>query len=110
MVDTPGIIPRGDEEELALRSALRPESLDAPIPVAVKLLRRAMEKRPEVIRETYGVEEGDPYRVLEGIARRRGLYLKGGELNVEEAARIVIRDWQTGRLVFYYTPRDYGLG
>ncbi len=110
VVDTPGIIPRGDEEELALRSALRPESLDDPIPVAVKLLRRAMEKRPGVIRETYGVEEGDPYRVLEGIARRRGLYLKGGELNVEEAARIVIRDWQTGRLVFYYTPGDYGLG
>jgi len=29
---------------------------------------------------------------------------------VEEAARIVIRDWQQGKLAFYYTPRDYGLG
>ncbi len=109
VIDTPGIVPRGSEEELVLRSALRPESLDDPVPAAMKLIEKLKSKDPEVFARTYGVDDDDPYRLLEKIAERRGLLLKGGKLNVEEAARIVIRDWQTGRLVVYFTPEDYGL-
>ena len=110
VVDTPGVVPRGDEEELVIRSALRPESLEDPVPAAMKLIERLRARDPEAFKRTYGVDDEDPYRLLEKIAERRRLLLKGGRLNVEEAARIVIRDWQTGKLVVYFTPEDYGIG
>ncbi len=109
VIDTPGVVPRGSEEELVIRSALRPESLEDPVPPAMKLIEKLRAKDPQVFLRTYGVDDEDPYKLLEKIAERRKLLLKGGRLNVEEAARIVIRDWQTGKLVVYFTPEDYGL-
>ncbi len=109
VVDTPGIVPRGTEEELVVRSALRPEALEDPVPAAIELIKRLKSKDKEVFVRTYGVDDEDPYTLLEKLAERRKLLLKGGRLNVEEAARIVIRDWQTGKLVVYFTPEDYGL-
>ena len=109
VVDTPGIIPKGEEEELVIRSALRPESLEDPVPPAMRLIERLKAKDPKVFRRVYGVDDDNAYTLLEKIARRRGLLLKGDKLDVEGAARIVIRDWQTGKLTVYFTPEDYGL-
>ena len=109
VIDTPGVVPKGDEEELAVRGALRPESLDDPVPAAAKLIEVLRRKDPAVLLKHYGVDDSDPYAALEKIARRRNLFGKGGEPNVEEAARVVLRDWQAGRIVVYFTPEDYGL-
>jgi len=107
--DTPGVVPRLSSEELALRGALRPEALEDPVPVAVKLIEAIQKKRPEFLKELYGVESSDPYGFLEEFARRRGLLKKGGEPIIEEAARIIVRDWQSGKNNFYLEPEDYGL-
>jgi len=109
VVDTPGVVPKGEEEELAIRGALRPESLEDPVPAAVRLIDLLKKKDPKVLLKQYGVDDEDPYAALEKIARRRNLLRKGGEPNVEEAARIVLRDWQSGEIVVYFTPDDYGL-
>ena len=109
VIDTPGVIPRGSEEELIVRGALRPESLEDPVLAAMKLVEVALSRDQEVFEKTYGIASKDPYEVLEELASRRGFLLKGGELNVEEAARALIRDWQSGKLVFYSKPSDYGL-
>jgi len=109
VIDTPGIVPRGGEDELAIRGALRPEALDDPLPTAIKLIHMLRRKDPRVFEKCYGVSYDDPLSLLESLARRRGLLLRGGKLNIEEAARILIRDWQTGKIVVYFTPEDYGL-
>ncbi|ABL78225.1 GTPase [Thermofilum pendens] len=109
VIDTPGVVPRMSQEELALRGALRPESLDDPVPAAKKLLELIMCKKPGLLKELYDVEAEDPVVFLENLARRRGLLGKGGVPLVEEAARIVLRDWQTGKNTFYLEPEDYGL-
>lgn len=109
VIDTPGIVPQLSREELVFRSALRPESLEDPLISAIKLIEKLASKDPEAFQRTYGVKNREPLKMLEELARRRGLLLKGGEPNVEEAARILIRDWQKGKLVVYFTPEDYGL-
>jgi len=105
-IDTPGVVPKGDEEELAVRGALRPESLEDPVPAALKLIEVLKRKEPDFLKKYYGVEESDPVRALEELARRRNLLKKGGESNIEEAARVLIRDWQSGELAVYFTPED----
>ncbi len=106
VIDTPGVIPRGSREDLALRGALRPEALEDPVVAAARLIGEIMGEAPSILEEKYGVRADDPYLFLEALAKRRGLLGKGGVARVDEAARIVLRDWQAGRLVFYRRPRE----
>lgn len=103
LVDTPGVLPikRGSASSLVLRGFISPEKLRNPVSPAVKLLEDILDSMPNLLRETYGIEGGAPDRFLDDLAARRGFLLKGGEPNVEEAARLILRDWQTGKLRFY---------
>ena len=111
VVDTPGVVPVEEKDELSLvmKSGLAPEDLDDPVPVTVRFIRLALDKNPRIFERTYGVKGDNPVELLEKIASRFGFITKGGKLNLEEAARKILRDWQQGKLVFYFTPKDYGL-
>lgn len=106
IVDTPGILPsrRLSLSELALRGFIPPEKLRNPLTPALKLLAEILKAMPRLLEETYGVKANDPYEALRLLAARRGFLVKGGELNVDEAARVVLRDWQSGKLKFYKLP------
>lgn len=103
LVDTPGVLPikRGSASSLVLRGFIPPEKLRNPVSPAVKLLEDILDSMPNLLKETYGIEGEAPDRFLEDLAAKRGFLLKGGELNVEEAARLILQDWQTGKLRFY---------
>jgi len=108
MIDTPGVIPvEGGRLEAIIRGR-PPEQLRDPVEPAVMLLRRALRYNPLAVKEAYGIDETDPYRVLELIALRRGWrYKSDGEPLIEEAARAVIRDYHEGKLLFYVPPEEY---
>ncbi len=108
VIDTPGVVPlrEKDEVSLVLKCSISPEELEDPVTPALGLIKIALEKNPTVFKETYGIESTDPLKIIEELAERRKLYLKGGRLNIEEAARIIIRDWQKGKLVFYFLPNE----
>jgi len=108
MIDTPGVIPvEGGRLEAIIRGR-PPEQLRDPVEPAVMLLRRALRYNPLAVKEAYGIDETDPYRILELIALRRGWrYKSDGEPLIEEAARTVIRDYHEGKLLFYVPPEEY---
>lgn len=45
--------------------------------------------------------QGDCAAFLAGVARSTGLLKKGGQADLTQAARTVLRDWTTGKLPFY---------
>ncbi|MET1128073.1 MAG: GTPase [Thermoproteota archaeon] len=108
MIDTPGIIPiEGGQLEAVLRGR-PPEQLEDPVKPAVALIERALKYNPRAIIEAYGIDERNPYRILELIALKRGWrYKSDGEPLIEEAARTVIRDYHEGKLRFYVPPEEY---
>ena len=108
MIDTPGVIPvEGGPLEAVLRGR-PPEQLRDPVRPAVMLLKKALRYNPRAVKDAYGIDETDPYRILELIALKRGWrYKSDGEPLVEEAARAVIRDYHTGKLLFYVPPEEY---
>ncbi len=108
MIDTPGIIPvEGGDLEAVIRGK-PPEQLPDPVKPAMKLLEKALRYNPRAVKDAYGIDETDPYRILELIALKRGWrYKTTGEPLVEEAARAVIRDYHEGKLVFYVPPEEY---
>jgi len=110
MIDTPGVIPvEGGPLEAVLRGR-PPEQLRDPVRPAIMLLKRALEYNPRAVKDAYGIDDTDPYKILELIAIRRGWkYKSDGEPLIEEAARTVIRDYHTGKLLFYVPPEEYML-
>ncbi|MEQ9715010.1 MAG: GTPase [Candidatus Asgardarchaeia archaeon] len=105
MIDTPGVFPSlGKEEELALKGALRPESLENPYFAAKYIFETILNWNPMAIKETYDINTTNFEEFIEEFARKRGLLKKKGELNIDEACRIFIRDWQKGKIMAYEKP------
>ena len=71
--------------------------------VAVFLADLLLARYPERLIERYGLvvpmtESMDGVFVLEGVARRRGLRIRGGEPDLEKAALVLLQDYRDGKL------------
>jgi ribosome biogenesis GTPase A len=109
VIDTPGVVPVEevkDEALLVIKGAIDPSKLDDPVIPAIKLIMRIKSFNPKAFMERYGVDSEDPMELLELVGRRRGLLMRGGKVNIREAAIAVIRDWILGKLTYYYRPGD----
>lgn len=102
LLDTPGTMPPSfDNQKLALHLAyvgsINDDILDLD-DIALALLEELSEKYPERLEERYGICGGAPIEMLEAVAKRRGLILRGGEYDYERAIRAVLDDFRKGRL------------
>lgn len=68
--------------------------------VATFLADIILARYPALVAARYGmnVEGIDGVSVIEGVAVRRGLRIKGGDLDLEKAAHIFLQDYRTGLL------------
>jgi len=107
ILDTPGVFPYEDAETLVYKGAIRVEALDDPIYHAIELITKLKSIKPTIFREVYDVDDEDPVKLLEKLALKRLKLLKGGAPDITEAARIILRDWQVGKLVIWKEPSDY---
>ncbi|MBP1449721.1 MAG: GTP-binding protein, partial [Thermoproteus sp.] len=104
---TPGVLPAEGDGDLALavvRGAVDPFSVDDAVPYAVALIERVLRYNPSAL-EIYGYAGSSAEEALEYVGRRYGRLMKGGKVNIDEAARRIIKDWIEGRLIYYYEPR-----
>ena len=106
LLDSPGIIPlKENEKSLALKGAIDADALKNPLNAATCILDVLRRDNKESILETYALEpsalELDNEGIIEIIAKKRGKLLKGGEPDIETAAKYIIRDWYKGKLSRY---------
>jgi len=104
LIDCPGVVyDLGDNDaELVLKGVVRAEKIDLPSLYIPDLLTRTKTKYLE---STYLVSGWDDFEdFLEKIARRTGRLLKGAEPDLESVARIVLMDWQRGKIPFFVQP------
>jgi len=108
IIDTPGVVPPPKSPEIEYVIRRSPiEKIPEPVSIAIEIIRRVLNLYPNVFTTIYGVATSDPLRVLEGIATRRGLiYKRTREPNIDEAARIVIRDYLNGKIPYYTLPPE----
>jgi ribosome biogenesis GTPase A len=60
---------------------------------------------PNALKESYGID-CDLEHALEEIGRVKRRLLKGGKVNIEEAARMVLKDWIMGKLKYVARPPE----
>jgi len=100
-MDTPGIVPFGDRDEvrLGLVSGISPSKLENPDLVATKLIYIFKKNNPLQFGNYYGVDMTlDSYSILLEIGKNRHMLLKKGEIDERRASISVLEDWHKGKV------------
>eukprot|EP00057_Strongylocentrotus_purpuratus_P009246 XP_011663720.1 PREDICTED: nucleolar GTP-binding protein 2 isoform X1 [Strongylocentrotus purpuratus] len=104
LIDCPGVVyPSGETEtEIVLKGVVRIENVKGPEDYIPEVLRRV---KPDYLQKTYRVSEWVDYiDFLEKLAQRTGKLNKGGEPDVSTVAKMVLNDWQRGKIPFFVKP------
>ncbi len=101
LMDTPGIVPFADRDEvrLGLVSGISPSKLENPDVVATKLIYIFKKNNCLEFERYYGVDMSlDSYSILLEIGKKRHMLLKKGEIDERRAAVSVLEDWHKGKI------------
>jgi ribosome biogenesis GTPase A len=97
LIDTPGVIPYGERD--GLKHLLIGSTDFDRVKDPVGALASVMKKYPGVIESYFGVvPEDDSIETINRIALKRHLLKKGGLPDAQRAARMVIMEFQKGKL------------
>jgi nuclear GTP-binding protein len=107
LIDCPGVVyPSAETDtEKVLKGVVRVELISNPEDYVEAVLKRV---RPEYMDKTYGIREySDHVDFLEQLAKKSGKLLKGAEPDINTIAKMVLNDWQRGKLPFYIPPEGF---
>ncbi|XP_019873726.1 nucleolar GTP-binding protein 2 [Aethina tumida] len=107
LIDCPGVVyPSAETDtEKVLKGVVRVELVNNPEDYIAPVLERV---KREYINKTYKVEDWkDHIEFLEKLAKRSGKLLKKGEPDISSVAKMVLNDWQRGKLPFFVCPEGY---
>ena len=114
VIDTPGILWHKFEdqavgEKLAVLGSINDEILFRE-DIAVKALEYFYHFYPKKLQERFNlapeeISDGDLYKMLEIIGRKRGCLLSGGKVDTEKAARIVLTEVRHGKICRFCLER-----
>ena len=105
LLDTPGVLwPKFEDEKvgehLAFTGAVKDDVIDKEL-LAVRLLECMMSGYPERLLERYKVDPAeyyDSYDLLEAIGKKRGMMMRGGDVDTERASTMLLDEYRGGKL------------
>ena len=99
IIDTPGVIPASEknESDLVIKAALtNTKEFEES---ACKIIQFFIRKNKKVLEKKYDIKmKNNPVEVLTEIAISKGKLKKQGIPDIEGAARLLVNDWQKGKL------------
>ena len=103
LLDTPGLLwPKFEDQEvgkrLAMIGSIRDEVLNTE-ELSLEVIAFLAGNYPGKLAERYGVSEEEiPADVLTAVGRRRGCLVRGGEIDTEKAARLLLEEFRAGTI------------
>jgi nuclear GTP-binding protein len=104
LIDCPGVVhPSGDTDtDIVLKGIVRVENVKDPEDHIPTVLERV---KKEYLIKTYKIEGwNDCEEFLKKMAERMGKLLKKGEPDTNTVAKMVLNDWQRGKLPYFVRP------
>ncbi|XP_076320055.1 nucleostemin 2 [Tachypleus tridentatus] len=104
LIDCPGVVYPSDDSdtEIVLKGVVRVENIKSPedhIPAVLERVKR------EYLQRNYKIELwNDAEDFLEKLAKRTGKLLKGGYPDIHTVAKMILNDWQRGKIPFFIKP------
>lgn len=107
LIDCPGVVyPTAESDtDKVLKGVVRVELVQNPEDYIPTVLERVKE---DYIRKTYKIENWEDSKdFLEKMAHRTGKLFKGGEPDITIVSRMVLNDWQRGKIPFFVAPKGF---
>lgn len=104
LIDCPGVVyqNKDSETDIVLKGVVRVENLEDASEHIGEVLRRV---KKEHLQRAYKIDDwvdGDNF--LLQLCKQTGKLLKGGEPDLMTAAKMVLQDWQRGKIPFFVPP------
>lgn len=100
LLDTPGVLwPKFEDEtvgeHLAFTGAVSDRIIDTEL-LAMRLLATLRKSYPELLEQRYKISEfpEDPYEMLCLLGKKRGMMIRGGEVDTERAANMLLEEYR----------------
>ena len=89
-------------ENLSMTGAVKDEVVQTEA-VAYALCERLKRLYPSLLCQRYKLEpdfvaDAEPYEIFEAVAKKRGLLLKGGEINVDRCSDLLLDEFRAGKI------------
>ena len=105
LIDCPGVVyhdTNDSDTDAVLKGVVRVSLLEDAWEHIPDVVARV---KPDYLRRAYKVQSWEsPEDFLQQVARLTGRLLKGGEPDLNTAAKMVLYDWQRGRIPFFAPP------
>ncbi|XP_013772709.1 nucleolar GTP-binding protein 2-like [Limulus polyphemus] len=104
LIDCPGVVYPSDDSdtEIVLKGVVRVENIKTPEDHIPAVLERV---KKEYLQKNYKIEEwNNAEDFLEKLAKRTGKLLKGGHPDIHTVAKMMLNDWQRGKIPFFTKP------
>lgn len=105
LIDCPGVVPPSNNdspEDILLRGVVRVENVENPEQYIAAVLKRTKSQHIQRTYDIGGFETATEF--LELLARKGGRLLKGGEADVDGAAKMVLNDFVRGKIPWFTAP------
>eukprot|EP01102_Stenamoeba_stenopodia_P018133 TRINITY_DN6611_c0_g2_i1.p1 TRINITY_DN6611_c0_g2~~TRINITY_DN6611_c0_g2_i1.p1 ORF type:complete len:510 (-),score=190.29 TRINITY_DN6611_c0_g2_i1:40-1464(-) len=104
LLDSPGIVFAADSNnpEVILRNCVKVEQIEDPVAPVEAILKRCKKQQLLLIYKIPVYNSSQEF--LAHIAQKYGKLSKGGVPNYAAAAKIVLQDWNGGRIPYYTLP------
>lgn len=108
IIDSPGVILSSEDEVvLVMRNQLNASEVKDPVSPINEILKRV--NKEELLMLYMIADFSNPTQFLYNVCQSRGKFKKGGIVDIESAARLVIEDWNQGRMVHYLPPPGFDM-
>ncbi len=103
LIDSPGVIPEKeysaqDKEKIAIHTKLGARSYSQ-VKDPELVISNLMRDYSKILEKFYKINaKGDAEVLLEKLGKKKGFIKKGGEVNEDTTARLILKDWQSGKI------------
>ena len=104
LIDCPGVVYEEGQSEMdrVLKSVVRAEKIEEPMIFVQGILDRA---NHDVLKKIYKIDNWvDTEDFVKQCAKKYGKLVKGGDPDYKATAKIILLDWQRGKIPYYVEP------
>ena len=104
LIDCPGVVYEEGQSEMdrVLKNVVRAEKIEEPMIFVQGILDRV---HPEIMKKIYKINSwADTEDFVKQCANKYGKLVKGGDPDYKATAKIILLDWQRGKIPYYVEP------
>lgn len=102
LLDSPGVIPESEYSNIKQAALTKHTKVGGRSHSQVKdpeiVVSDLMNEYKGVFQKFYKIKEGDPEKFLEKLGKKKGFLKKGNKIDEDKTARLILKDWQDGRI------------